>query len=264
MALIYSPKIVTDGLVFCADAGNKKSYPGSGTTWFDLSGNGTNLILINGPSYSSLNGGIINLDGINDYVVGSSNLSILNGITGSDGFTCSVLFKLNNYSTSTTDPATSFQGSSLLMKNSFSPSWGISLTQSSPNASRVFTRADISAGLRNTDVGIGNPGYGSVQVGSIISVNTWYKIDLTHSFAGTTHSLKLYLNGSLAQESSQTSATFPILIQNTGSVSLGFNPIGSLPIRIDASFASCNIYNRSLSAAEILQNYNAVKSRFGL
>ena len=42
MALAHSPKIVTDGLVLCLDAGNPKSYPGSGTTWYDLSGNGNN------------------------------------------------------------------------------------------------------------------------------------------------------------------------------------------------------------------------------
>ena len=43
MALAHSPRIVTDGLVLCLDAGNPKSYPGSGTTWTDLSGNGNDI-----------------------------------------------------------------------------------------------------------------------------------------------------------------------------------------------------------------------------
>lgn len=258
------PDIVRTGLQLCLDAANKKSYPGTGTTWTDLSGNTTNLTLTNGPTYSSLNGGIINLDGVNDYIIGSSNLSVLNDIKGTDGFTCSVLFKLNNYSTSTTNPATDNQASSLIMKSSFSPSWGISLLQNLPNVSRVFTRADIKDGLRNTSVGINDPGYGSIQIGSIISLNTWYKIDFTHTFLGTTHSLKLYLNGNLAQTSNHTTSTYPILMQNTGSLSLGFDPIGSLAIRIDSSFAHCSIYNRSLSNQEVLQNFNATKSRFGL
>ena len=48
MAFNYSPKIVTDGLVFAVDAANKKSYPGSGTTWTDLAGS-SNTSLDNGP-----------------------------------------------------------------------------------------------------------------------------------------------------------------------------------------------------------------------
>ena len=51
MAFRYSPKIVTDGLVLSVDAANKKSYPGSGTTWYDLSGNAINGTLTNGPTF---------------------------------------------------------------------------------------------------------------------------------------------------------------------------------------------------------------------
>ena len=53
MALAHSPRIITDGLVLCLDAGNTKSYPGSGTAWSDLSGQGNNGTLTNGPTYSS-------------------------------------------------------------------------------------------------------------------------------------------------------------------------------------------------------------------
>jgi hypothetical protein len=68
MALAHSPSIVTSGLVLCLDAANPKSYPGSGTTWTDLSGNGNNGTLVNGPTYSSVNGGSIVFDGSNDYI----------------------------------------------------------------------------------------------------------------------------------------------------------------------------------------------------
>ncbi len=71
MGLNHSPRIVTDGLILCLDAGNVKSYPGSGTTWTDITGNGNNGTLTNGPTFSG--GGIV-LDGTNDYV----NLSIAN------------------------------------------------------------------------------------------------------------------------------------------------------------------------------------------
>ena len=68
MGIGYNPKIVTDGLVLCLDAANSKSYPGSGTTWTDLSGNGNNGTLVNGPTYNSSNGGNFNFDETNDYV----------------------------------------------------------------------------------------------------------------------------------------------------------------------------------------------------
>ena len=86
MALIHSPKIVTDGLKYFLDAGNVKSYPGSGTTWRDLSGNGSNSELVNGPTYGSSNGGHIIFDGTNDYsrvtttppgLTGNINLTVL-------------------------------------------------------------------------------------------------------------------------------------------------------------------------------------------
>jgi hypothetical protein len=64
MAVGYNPRIVTDGLVLALDAGNTKSYPGSGTTWTDLSGNGNNGTLTNGPTFDSGNGGSIVFDGI--------------------------------------------------------------------------------------------------------------------------------------------------------------------------------------------------------
>jgi len=61
MALAHSPRIVTDGLVLCLDAGNAKSYPGSGTTWTDLSGNGNNGTLVNGVGYNGGSGGSLSL-----------------------------------------------------------------------------------------------------------------------------------------------------------------------------------------------------------
>ncbi len=68
MALIHSPKIVTDNLILCLDAANTKSYPGTGTVWKDLSGNGNNGTLTNGPTYIVGGGGSFSFDGNNDYV----------------------------------------------------------------------------------------------------------------------------------------------------------------------------------------------------
>jgi len=68
MALAHSPSIITQNLVLCLDAANTKSYPGSGTTWTDLSGSGNNGTLVNGVGYSGSNLGSLSFDGVNDYV----------------------------------------------------------------------------------------------------------------------------------------------------------------------------------------------------
>ena len=77
MALQHSPSIVTTGLVFCVDAANPRSYPGTGPSWFQLNGNVNTGTLINGTSYSSANLGSLSFDGINDYVDFSANLGTM-------------------------------------------------------------------------------------------------------------------------------------------------------------------------------------------
>jgi hypothetical protein len=71
-----TPSIVTSGLALYLDAGNASSYPGSGTTWTDLSDNGRNGTLTNGPTYSATNGGSIVFDGSNDYVQCLGSLTV--------------------------------------------------------------------------------------------------------------------------------------------------------------------------------------------
>jgi hypothetical protein len=66
---------VTDGLVLYLDAANRKSYPGTGTGWFDLSGQNNNGTLVNGVSFSSVNNGVFVLDGTNDYIDVPINLT---------------------------------------------------------------------------------------------------------------------------------------------------------------------------------------------
>jgi hypothetical protein len=77
-----NPTIVTDGLMLWVDAGIKQSYPGSGTTWTDISGNGRNLTLTNGPVFNGgLNGGAIIFDGTNDFLSTTSFANPNNRLT---------------------------------------------------------------------------------------------------------------------------------------------------------------------------------------
>ena len=84
MALAHSPKIITDGLVLCLDAGNTKSYPGSGTTWSDLSGNGNHADISNygdTPSFVSDFGGAFNFSGNKRFYIDISQLNNINPYT---------------------------------------------------------------------------------------------------------------------------------------------------------------------------------------
>jgi len=90
--LTHSPSIVTSGLVLYLDAANSRSYPGSGTSWFDLSGNGNNGTLTNGPTFNSGNGGSIVFDGVNDYILlpngllsGTGNFTVNQFISNASG-----------------------------------------------------------------------------------------------------------------------------------------------------------------------------------
>ena len=75
MSLGHGSSIVRDGLVLHLDAANKKSYPSTGTVWKDLSGNGVDGVLINGPTFNSSNKGGIVFDGIDDYATISQRVS---------------------------------------------------------------------------------------------------------------------------------------------------------------------------------------------
>ena len=73
MAINYSPKIVTNGLVLCLDAANPKSYPGNGTVWKDLSGNERHATLFNNPTFDNNGVGSFIFDGLDDWARTENN-----------------------------------------------------------------------------------------------------------------------------------------------------------------------------------------------
>lgn len=92
MGIAYNTSIVRDGLVLHLDAANVKSYSGSGTVWNDLSGNGNDGTLTNGPLYSAGNNGYFTFDGSNDFI-STNNYSL---DFGTDSFTLAIWFKTSN------------------------------------------------------------------------------------------------------------------------------------------------------------------------
>ena len=237
MGFNYSPKIVTDGLVMYLDAANSKSYPGSGTTWGDLSRGGNNGTLVNGPTFSTTNNGMFTLNGTNQNV--SSNVgTILNiGTTISVTFSCWIRYTVSaaNYTgliakTTSTNPDTGFQ--MLLYTNKLS--------------------CELAAG--GVFIGPGN-----IIGTTILNTGQWFNTVLTIN--RNTNTVSAYVNGVL--ESSVTNASVSSNnLTSTSNLLIGVERTSGL--FLNGNIASAQVYTVALSASEIAQNYNAQKSRFGL
>ena len=223
MAVGYNPKIVTDGLVLCLDAGNTKSYPGSGTSWSDLSGQGNTGTLTNGPTYSSDNGGSLVFDGSNDYVQKSSATLDL-----SSGVTMEMIFK-------STDMNSRAQG----------------FMQFNAGGYYVNFYTPGNGKLRwETWVPVFTAG-GAYYIPTALSNNTWYHAVGTY----TNGSSVLYINGASVASASQTAGTYPSSF--TANIR-----VGEYAGYMSGNIAIAKMYNRALSASEIQQNFNALKGRY--
>jgi hypothetical protein len=222
-----SSGIVTDGLVLWLDAGISPSHAGSGTTWTDLSGNRINGTLTNGPTFNSANGGSILFDGINDYIT-LNNPQIAPGI---GPFTWNFWVKINNFS----NFSVLFSGT-----GSNSDYGAIALN---PVSSGLLYYA---GGFRITD---NNTSFG----------NNWWFI----SFAGNggpngSRNLKLFRNASQAGSTYTADYNF-----TSNTPYIGVNHSSSVEL-MRGFISNVTYYNRALSSAEILQNFNAQKALFGL
>ena len=247
MAFSFSPKVVTDGLVLYYDAANSISYPGSGTTWNDLSRGNNNGTLVNGPTFNSGNGGSIVFDGTDDYSTLGQNSGFNMASTN-----VSMLFWINgNYSNY-------YLG--------------------------VFERTTVTgAGL---DIPI--PSNGWVQVGYINSGSTNYfvinGVRYLQNTSGTySYDYPLFRPIYSAADTlfgGPSSPNFAFSLQSfSGGYSLGSyvwsdknnrllgrgqSGVGSNSKFYNGNISNVQIYNRTLSAQEVLQNYNATKARYGL
>ena len=220
--------IITRGLVLHLDASALESYPGSGTSWSDLSGNGNNGTLTNGPTFSSGNQGYINFDGTNDYVTipDSSNWDF-----GTGEFTIDLWIYLDgaqpqNYS--------AYIGT-------FQSKWPASgwVIMNSPGTN-----------IRNYS----NDGTYETTISTNTDINQWKHVVLTR--VGNTG--YIYINNSSVGTQSWTNAAF----NNTGNpLLIGAGSGDYSKIRV----ASVKIYKGvGFTSTMVTQNYNIQKARFGL
>jgi hypothetical protein len=220
--------VITRGLVLHLDASALESYPGSGTSWYDMSGNNNHGTLTNGPTFSSDNQGYINFDGSNDYVTipYSSNWNF-----GTGEFTIEVWVNIAS-------AATPYQGIIGTFPSKWPASNWIVMTSTSNNAIRLYTYDGTTEG------GVSNSGI----------VNSWMHGVITR----VSNTVSLYVNGTLATSNDFTNISVndsgnPLLIGNAGGT------YGNMKL------ASAKIYKGvGFTHSMVLQNYNIQKGRFGL
>ena len=237
MAIVYNPTVVTNGLVLYLDAANPRSYPGSGTTWFDLSGinNGT---LTNGPSYSNVNGGSIVFDGSNDHALLPSNFFSFPSL---NTFTINLWFKSSQ----------TLGGTLFGQQDTTNPS---SATGWVPV---IYLQTN---GLIRIEPFWTGSASNAILSSSALNDNIWHNITTTFN-AGTN---QLYVDGNyVTQQTGRTLTSFTTTyyyILGAGYASgrgLGTN-------YFSGNISNFSFYNRALTAAEVQQNFNTLRGRFGI
>jgi hypothetical protein len=222
--------IVTDSLVMNLNAGNTSSYPGTGTLWTDLSGQNNNATLVNGPTFSSSNGGVISFDGANDnaqWASGGEITTNLNTWYNDESRTLQMWINFSNLNQGQLQSITSTGYDEV--------SYGFTISNS---RWAMFANGSYST------------------IGNALSTNTWYFVTLLRT---GTSSWTIYQGTTNLGNVTQSAGT-PVLGADY-QFQLMCNGYGN---HKQGAVGQVLFYSKVLSASEILQNYNATKSRYGL
>jgi len=228
MAILYGANVVRDGLVLALDAANPKSYPGSGTTWYDLSENG-NHGTNSGSTYSSTNNGYFSFDNTDDVVTipNSTSLNPTAGLTieswvNFDTNSADFIFEKGNVNTQF---SLFSHGSDIVFRTKHSGDTGYHTQNPS-----------------KTSVGVVN--------------GQWHHI--VGSWNGSTK--RIYIDGVLKNSASKSGA----LVTTTPGAAVGRFGGTSTGYYFGGGIAKVAVYSRGITAEEIQQNFNATRGRFGI
>lgn len=224
---IKGPYVVTSGLVLYLDAGNTRSYPGSGTTWYDISGSGNNFTFSTTPTFS--NGIFDSLGTTYAYRSAISNDSSVNG------YTLEAYFKIN------TSLNSSWQN---ILQNGNDPSRHMMWYNGGSNTFQALFHVPNS--------------YNNIS--DAVIIDKWYHLQLSYNPAGGgSNGRRAWING------------IEKTVNNTAAGNT--NPSGNFTIAVDSdlttnksdiSYSFIRYYKRYLSQDEIIQNFNATKSKYDL
>jgi len=244
MAFNYSPKIITDGLVLYLDPANNRSYPTTGDTYFDLSKNNYDGQLVNSPTYNTDYYGTMVFDGLSEYVnFGTTGNEIVRTMT-------SMTINIVCYCTGYGNPSGAVSWSPLTCIDRYTLG----------NSYRKFAFYLLKNGaVEGVYVEFFNGSGGGTSASNIRTDILNNYLVLTTTIDST--SCRLYVNGIMVDEKAG-------IVVNSNPQTSDFT-VGS---RINTTYngyfkGSLNqvlFYNRALTADEVLQNYKATKTRFGL
>ena len=224
MATTYNPKIITDGLVLALDAGNTKSYPGSGSTLYDLSGGG-NDGTISGATFNS--DGYFDFDGTNDEIT-------MDNIThGTSALTYECWVRT---------------------ANGYTPSGYVTLMSTyDPNPQGFW----ILLNPTNAYVTAGNDGSTFHVSSTAVNDGDWHHVVATYD----NPNVRIYVDGvDVGGLSNAPNNSIPTRTLRIGSMAIS----GISDRFLDGDIGAARIYNKALTASEIKQNFNALRGRFGI
>ncbi len=221
------PPVNDSSLVLNLDAGNRASYAGTGTTWIDLSGNNLRCSLVSGPTYAGTGvSTYFSFDGTNDYVDIPTTLSV-----NASSFTYEAVFRIT----------TGADGNTLLNLNYTFPNSGYIVRQTTGNNLIIYSD---------------NGAETSISSAGTISNNTTYHLTVVQSGG----SCSIYFNGTLDKTASLAN---PVLTTSNATY-LGRRGAPSFGAQLAGNIYLTKLYNRALTASEVLQNFNSVRSRYNI
>ena len=237
MGLFHSPKIATDGLILNLDAGNTKSYPGSGTTWTELSKENNHATLSN-FTVGSLNGGTLTADGANSVATINAAAS-LQPASITIEVMCKPIYNNQNFANVISYPPNDDNHQSPWMI------YAIYLTHISGNVTNRNLHTRIS-------------GSGHYSSNGLYDFGVWNHLVISfHNQA-----IKYYRDGVLKDTDTNSAATISYSGYENQNVFIGQNPSGAEDF--EGEYSNVKLYNRALTDEEVSQNFDAIRGRFGL
>lgn len=233
--IITGPTPITSGYNLYVEANNSTSYPGTGTTWFDLSANAYNGTLTNGPTFTSGTPSYFTFDGTNDFV------SFPFSSYGSDSGSYSFGGWFN-----TTTLANAYKMVYSRGQDGAGSGWSLQIRLTNLNRIEACVVARVGAGSFAE--------FGAIAPSASLA-NTWYNV---YGVWESSTSIKLYINGSLI--TTTTTAGRNNLRSSTVAWSVSWN---LSPYQYGGRVSNFLLYNSVLSATDILNNYNAQKATYG-
>jgi hypothetical protein len=237
--IAYLGNITTQGLVLDLDAGIKGSYPGSGTTWTDISNNGNNGTLTNGPTFTGSDYGAIVFDGTNDFITGS----VINTPN-----------QLSVFCFKNPKPRVGSVYPTIISK------W----TNDAQGENRSWVVGSIPGGVDylaiSTNGTYTNSTVKRYEFSSSVSNNIWTQTGFTFNNGILTP----YLNGAPVNYTAVLNPSITSIHTSNIPYTLGYSKDGAFDLYYSGSIGNAQIYNQSLNQFQVWQNFNSYKSRYGI